>query len=417
MRILYRFKELCEKHHITWWLMYGTLMGAVRHQGKIPGDDDVDVALPREDYDRLLQIADQELEAPFFLQTPLNDDCFYGGYSKLMDLDTSAITEQNWWTDCREGISIDVFPLDRGYTDKRRERKKNRKIAFCQRLLFAGAYGYFARFRDMPLPVWKGYKYLGKLYTKEKLVQLLDDACKEGDQAPDAPWGIYTHYTAGKGGGQFDGKDFEGALCMRYEELDMPVPSGYDHILKTRYGREYMRIPMKHRGERLHGFYAVNVPCENYKKRFRGGWRIEPGDKKIVLFGDPFIVEQYLRIKGRSHAPEMAVYDTQAPWNDAGGEGWKGDVKRYVEEAKEKTACRYGTVKTVTWEQYDTDCREAVQADICPVICTVNIRETERRLRREGFREYYIFVYDRSMIMLKEPLEYILMEGERGDGG
>ena len=74
-------------------------------------------------------------------------------------------------------------------------------------------------------------------------------------------------------------------------------------------------------------------------------------------------------------------------------------------------------MKMVTWEQYDTDCREAVQADICPVICTVNIRETERRLRREGFREYYIFVYDRSMIMLKEPLEYILMEGERGDGG
>lgn len=416
MRILYRFKKLCEKHRLTYCLMYGTLLGAVRHQGKIPGDDDVDVALPREDYDRLLQIADQELEAPFFLQTPLNDDCFYGGYSKLMDLDTSAIMEQNWWTDCQEGIFIDIFPLDHGYADKKRERKKDRKIAFCQRLLFARAYGYSARFREMPLVVWKAYKYLGKLYTKEKLVKLLDDACKEGDKGPDAPYGVYTHYTAGRGGEQFARKDFERFLSMRYEELDMPVPSGYEQILKARYGREYMRIHLKQRGERLHGFYAVNVPSGNYKKRFQGGWRIAQRDQKIVLFGDPFVVEQYLRVKGRSHVPEMAVYDTQAPWNYAESDSGLGDVKQYIEEAKGKIACRYETVKTVTWEQYDTDYREALQADICPVICTVNIRETERRLRRSGLREYYIFAYDRSMIALKEPLEYILLEGERRYG-
>lgn len=416
MCILYRFKELCEKYHLTYYLMYGTLLGAVRHQGKIPGDDDIDVAMPREDYDRLLQIADKELEAPFFLQTPSNDNCFYGGYSKLMNLNTSAIIEQNWWTDCREGISIDVFPLDYGYTDKHRERKKRRRIAFYQRLLFAKAYGYFANFKDMPLLVWKAYKYWGKLYPKEKLVRLLDEACKEGDRSSTAPYGIYTHYAEGKPQKQFARQDFEGTLSMRYEELNLPAPSGYDHILKTRYGRDYMRILMRQTGDRLHGFYAVNVPFANYKKRFQGGWRIASGDKKIVLFGDPFVVEQYLRVKGRSCAPEMAVYDTMAPWNDIQDDSVLKDVKQYVEEAKEKIASQHATVKTVTWEQYDADYKEVLGTDIYPIICTVNIRETERRLRRLGFREYYIFAYNRSMIALKEPLEYILMEGERDNG-
>lgn len=416
MRLLYRFKELCEKYHLTFYLMYGTLLGAVRHQGKIPGDDDIDVALPRADYDKLLQIASDELEEPFFLQTPANDNCFYGGYSKLMNLETSAIKVQNWWTDCQEGISIDIFPLDYGYIDKRREKRKNRKITFYQRLLFARAYGYFANFQDMPLLVWKAYKYWGKLYKKEKLVQLLDEACKEGDESADAPYGIYTHYVTGETVKKFAVKDFEETLVMRYEALNMPVPSGYDHILRARYGKDYMRILMKQPGESLHGFYAVRVPSANYKKRFRGGWRIAPEGKRIVLFGDPFIVEQYLRVKGGSLAPEIVVYDTQAPWNDIQDDSGLDDVKQYIEEAKEKISGKYGAVNTVTWEQYDADYKEVLGSDIYPVICTVNIRETEWRLRRAGFREYYIFVYDRNMIALKEPLEYILMEGERDDG-
>lgn len=416
MDILYRFKEICEKHHLTYYLMYGTLLGAVRHQGKIPGDDDIDVALPRVDYDRLLQIADKELDAPFFLQTPVNDNCFYGGYSKLMNLDTSAIIEQNWWTDCKEGISIDVFPLDYGYIDKKKEKRKNRKITFYQRLLFARAYGYFANFRDMPLLLWKAYKYWGKLYKKEKLVQLLDEACKEGDESADAPYGIYTHYVVGGAKKQFAVEDFEETLSMRYEALNMPVPTGYDHILKIRYGKEYMRVLMKQTGERLHGFYAVSVPFANYKKRFQGGWRIAPGGKRVVLFGDPFIVEQYLRVKGSSLAPEIVVYDTQAPWNAIQDNGRLGAVKRYIEEAKEKISAKYRAIKVVIWEEYDADYKEMLGTDIYPVICTVNIRETERRLRRSGICEYYIFAYDRSMIALKEPLEYILMEGEKING-
>lgn len=416
IRILYRLKELCEKHHLTYYLMYGSLLGAVRHQGKIPGDDDIDVALPREDYDKLLHIAQEELEPPFFLQTPSNDNCFYGGYSKMMNLDSTVIVEQNWYTDCKEGIYIDIFPLDYGYVDQRKEKKKNRKITFYQRLLFAKAYGYFASFRDMPLLIWKAYKYFGKLYTKEKLVQLLDVACKEGDRSGDAPYGVYTHYMPNKDRKLFAVCDFEECLIMHYETLNMPVPSGYDHILRTRYGKDYMQMLQHQVGERLHGFYAVKVPSVNYKKRFQGGWRVQCCNKKIVLFGDPFIIEQYLKYRGGNFAPALSVYDTKAPWNFVREDSILGEVKEYIQEAKDRISEQYKSVKVVSWEQFEIEEKELLGTETYPIICTVNIRETEWRLRRSGIREYYIFAYDRAMIALKEPLEYILMEGERNSG-
>lgn len=247
-------------------------------------------------------------------------------------------------------------------------------------------------------------------------MQLLEEACKEGDKSVDAPYGIYTHYMPGKSTKHFTRKDFEETLTMRYEELNMPVPSGYDHILKSRYGKDYMRILMKQTGGRLHGFYAVNVPSANYKKRFQGGWRIASGDKKIVLFGDPFVVEQYLRVKGSSYLPDMVVYDTLAPWNLVQDDSELRDVKQYIDEAKEHISSQYSTVKVVVWEQYEADYMKVSEKDIYPIICTVNIKETERRLRRMGFREYYIFAYERSMIALKEPLEYILIKGGNDDG-
>ena len=68
MELLKKLLEVCEKHHLRIWAEGGTLLGAVREKGFIPWDDDIDMAMPREDYDKLQTIAKDQFKAPFFFQ-------------------------------------------------------------------------------------------------------------------------------------------------------------------------------------------------------------------------------------------------------------------------------------------------------------------------------------------------------------
>ena len=111
--LLKKLDQVCRKNGLRYAAIHGTLLGAVRHQGVIPWDDDVDIAMPRQDYDRLLELAPQLFTEPYFLQTPANtENIFYGGYAKLRRSGTAAIELQHRGRDCHQGIWIDIFPLD-----------------------------------------------------------------------------------------------------------------------------------------------------------------------------------------------------------------------------------------------------------------------------------------------------------------
>lgn len=110
--ILNEFVRICEKHNLTYYLVGGTLLGAVRHQGFIPWDDDIDVGMPREDYDRFAQIAVQELAPHYFYQSPDTDPCYFLSYAKIRKNGTEIYEERFKNAKFHKGIFIDIFPLD-----------------------------------------------------------------------------------------------------------------------------------------------------------------------------------------------------------------------------------------------------------------------------------------------------------------
>ena len=111
--MLYKVQQICDKHNIKWWIDAGTLLGAVRHRGFIPWDDDVDIVMFREDYDKFLEVARTELKDPYFLQTDWTDKVFYC-HTKIRRSDTTGILAKDTLAnfDFNQGIFIDIFPMD-----------------------------------------------------------------------------------------------------------------------------------------------------------------------------------------------------------------------------------------------------------------------------------------------------------------
>ena len=112
LEILKEFVRLCEAHGLQYYLVGGTLLGAVRHKGFIPWDDDIDVAMPRGDYDRFAQIAPKELDPRYFYQCPDTDPHYFLTYVKVRKNDTEIYEERFKNARFHKGIFIDIFPLD-----------------------------------------------------------------------------------------------------------------------------------------------------------------------------------------------------------------------------------------------------------------------------------------------------------------
>lgn len=122
LELLEIFVGICEKLKLRYYLVCGSALGAVKYKGFIPWDDDIDVGMPRGDYEKFLSLAKEHLPPHLFLQNYRTDPRFPHVFSKLRDSSTTLIEENMAHLDMNHGIYIDVFPID-GYPKTEREKK------------------------------------------------------------------------------------------------------------------------------------------------------------------------------------------------------------------------------------------------------------------------------------------------------
>ena len=244
--LLVKLLEVCERHHLRCWVADGTLLGAVRHKGFIPWDNDIDVCMLRDDYDRLLALGADAFEYPYFLQSPYSDDSYFRAHAQFRNSATAGIRPSDSYRPFNQGLFIDIFPLDAVPEDLEERRailKRIRKVTRFLKakdtpILASGRLGLVFRKLECKWMVWR--KGWITIYKE------VDELLRSADLSK-------CRYVAelGFSGDEYllDKRIFDSTVMLDFEQIQVPVPVGYESYLRTQYGDDYMtprQVPTAH---------------------------------------------------------------------------------------------------------------------------------------------------------------------------
>lgn len=265
LEILLVFQEFCKKHELLFYFCGGCCIGAVRHQGFIPWDDDIDVFMPRPDYETLVRLWPEEMaDTPYrFCRTTETE---YTRYlmAAISDESTTFIKERQQDLDTSHGVRLDILPLDGRPESKGRRLGQIfwalvRQIYINQEPFTSGGKLAYAASKVMLWlhPSWKG-RYRAAMRAERRMCRY-----------PFGSTGKVTELCARFGPMRRDYplEAFERAAYLPFEGMDMPVPVGYDTYLTMAFG-DYMQLPPKEEQKPKHE--TVYIDLEHGYRRYKG---------------------------------------------------------------------------------------------------------------------------------------------------
>ena len=232
--------RVCEKHGIRFFVCAGTALGAIRHKGFIPWDDDMDVVMTRDDFSKLVEVAKDEFSEPYFLQTALSDRKYFFGYARLRNSKTTALIKNFESEDYNNGIYIDIFVCD-GQHNNKYERLKQSVLKWAT-MKFCIAYhyerGYIKGLKDI---VYRMIGIVSRRCSYEKWVALYTRVVSMyNDQRHDRIWAVASAGCSEQG--WMWKKEVENIIKVPFEWFDVPIPAEWHVILSRLYG-DYMTPP------------------------------------------------------------------------------------------------------------------------------------------------------------------------------
>ena len=237
--------SFCEKNQIRWYCSYGTVLGAVRHKGFIPWDDDIDVMMPRPDYEQFLNLIESDKQDQVEVITCFNQKNYSNLHSKICLKNTTLIEMVN--QPFVEGLYVDVFPLDGCSRDEkvfRHQMKRIRRLSWAFEatsvpfsLKTTVKYlieGHLHVLRSIP------YYLIKPFLSRNRIIAQIEDLCKkncyEKSEYVVSFFGSYGYNERLK-------KDWIGEGCKTsFESLQVIIPSDYHEYL-THYYNNYMELP------------------------------------------------------------------------------------------------------------------------------------------------------------------------------
>lgn len=253
LNILKDVASYCEKNNIRYYLAYGTLIGAIRHKGFIPWDDDIDIVMPRPDYEKFIsEFPQKDKYCNLKLVTPYDENSIYT-FSKIIDINTVKIESGVRYTEEYLGIDIDVFPMDGQPNEEKQYKKyyqKKMRLYFTYSLLrtqnnvYSGykkvLHSFFCFLINKVLKLDKT-KILKKI-EKINMPYKYDSSIYVGATSSDVN-SIKNRHKKNL---------FDEYIYADFEDCQFRIPKGYDEVLSDMFG-DYMQLPPENERVTHHG--------------------------------------------------------------------------------------------------------------------------------------------------------------------
>lgn len=251
--ILRKVDELCKAHHLKYFMSDGTLLGAVRHKGYIPWDDDLDIWMPRKDYEKLEQIMNHE-DSCYKVVNHKNTKGYIYAFGKAVD--TRTILKENIEVNCPMGIYVDIFPYD-GLPGENKEDyiKHVRKCLYLEKQRyrgfqsFKGVKGNHTTGNTKRFVFWAVRRLIGGKNFIRMVDRLSQRYPVEGAKYVGCLVGGY------KEKDMMPAEIFSEAVELEFEGEHFRAPKGYDTYLTIEYG-DYMTLPPVEQRVTHHDFKA-----------------------------------------------------------------------------------------------------------------------------------------------------------------
>lgn len=234
------FKDICNKYGLKHWVMYGSLLGAVRHDGFIPWDDDVDVAMPREDFNEFLRVAPKELTEPYSLQCPYTYPNCYITNVTMRNSNGTFTPKIFKKLDYNKGIPLDIFPFD--YCNLETWPKEKDDIYYhVMRCASWMKLQHPELLSDNQIEVCKKYYTAQPLLDWEAIQEIASNSEKDGSEYMMMKVVLDRYHL--ERDIVYKSEWFERTVSHQFETVEVEIPIGWHDVLCVRYGEDYMEFP------------------------------------------------------------------------------------------------------------------------------------------------------------------------------
>lgn len=260
---LEEFDRICRENNIRYFLGGGSLLGAVRHQGIIPWDDDVDVMMLRGDYERFIEVAPKAVKEGMFFQSSDTDSEYHSVFPKLRIDGTRFVTEfSSRFHNMHQGIFIDIFVHDHTSDNRLMQKLHIFETLFARSMVFH-------KWEGTPMHFYGKHKLICRLATKyvrktsmEKLERIQDKVIRKYNKKNTS----YLYDGTGEHirHGAFPAAWLSGTAYETFGGKEYPIPCEAGKYLEFSYGEDYMDWPSA--GRRKGGHNIIEVDFGKYKK-------------------------------------------------------------------------------------------------------------------------------------------------------